>query len=403
MAAPTKEEVQDFINKNISFFITPLSEEGQKKFQQFYKDANAMNQISDYSQKLMALLHKCTQKLSSESVTPVIYAWRKGDFAPALEHEEVRQFIMDNQDHPAVVMWRNNKSTIELNKSETKTPRQEPPVPIEDKTNKLGDFTEKFMKMDKNEFEYLFSGSDTQVRSGNIFMNRRLSRAGLTGELFKTQEDYNNWMTNLISARNPQTPTQAQETSTRAQETPTQVQETPVPAQRIPKGLDDFTEKFMKMDKGEFDYCFSSSDSQKLSGDILMNRRLWREGLTGKLFKSQEDYDSWKSNLISARNPKTPTQAQETSTRVQETPTRAQETPTRAQETPRRAQETPRRAQETPKRAQETPKRAQEKPKPAQKGLIDNFINAIKNLCHVITDFCNSCLYSNNYDKRNKR
>lgn len=37
MAAPTKEEVQDFIDKNISFFITPLSEEEQKNSNSFIK------------------------------------------------------------------------------------------------------------------------------------------------------------------------------------------------------------------------------------------------------------------------------------------------------------------------------------------------------------------------------
>ncbi|HBD7070921.1 hypothetical protein [Legionella pneumophila] len=252
MAAPTKEEVQDFIDKNISFFITPLSEEEQKKFQQFYKDANAMEQIADYSKKLMALLYKYKQILNNNRV-PVFNAWRKGDFAPALAHEEIRQFIMDNKDHPAVMMWANKKSTIELNKSETQAPRQE----------------------------------------------------------------------------------------------------TPVPAQEKPKGLDDFTEKFMKMDKGQFDYCFSSSDSQTRSGNIFMNRRLVREGLTGELFNTQEDYNNWKSNLVSARKPQT--------TPVQETPT------------------------------------------PVQRGLIDNLINAVKNLCRVITDFYNSCSYSNNCDKRNKR
>ncbi|MCZ4691294.1 hypothetical protein O6D29_07550, partial [Legionella pneumophila] len=82
-------------------------------------------------------------------------------------------------------------------------------------------------------------------------------------------------------------------------------QETPVPAQEKPKGLDDFTEKFMKMDKGQFDYCFSSSDSQTRSGNIFMNRRLVREGLTGELFNTQEDYNNWKSNLVSARNQQT--------------------------------------------------------------------------------------------------
>ncbi|WP_229295737.1 hypothetical protein, partial [Legionella pneumophila] len=65
-------------------------------------------------------------------------------------------------------------------------------------------------------------------------MNRRLVREGLTGELFNTQEDYNNWKSNLVSARNQQTQALKQEPV--LSETQAPRQETPVPAQEKPKG-----------------------------------------------------------------------------------------------------------------------------------------------------------------------
>lgn len=135
--APTKEETQEFINKNKSFFTTPLTPKGQKEFRQFYQDADAEDIISNYSRKLISLLYKNTKKIKENTTTPVIYSWLKNDFAPALEHEEVRQFIMDNRDDPAVVMWRNKKPEIELNKPETLTLRKEIPETIQEQPKKV--------------------------------------------------------------------------------------------------------------------------------------------------------------------------------------------------------------------------------------------------------------------------
>lgn len=107
MSVPTIEEVREFIKENESFFKTPIQD--QEKFRKFYSDINAIEDISQYSESLIKLLYKHTQRLTKESVTPVVYSWRKEDFEPALQHEAIRQFIMDNKDHPALVKWRNGR------------------------------------------------------------------------------------------------------------------------------------------------------------------------------------------------------------------------------------------------------------------------------------------------------
>ncbi|KTD23787.1 Uncharacterised protein [Legionella lansingensis] len=104
MPAPTKEEVREFIRVNESFFTTPIKD--QKKFQRVYNEIGATEDIRQYSQELTSLLYRCTQRLNKESVTPVVYAWRKGNFEPALEHEAVRQFLIDKKDHPAITKWK---------------------------------------------------------------------------------------------------------------------------------------------------------------------------------------------------------------------------------------------------------------------------------------------------------
>jgi hypothetical protein len=224
MTAPTKEEVQEFMNKNKSFFATPLTDEGQKEFQKFYNDANAIDKIADYSKKLIDLLYKNTQQVNEQTITPVVYAWRKGDFAPALEHEEVRQFIMDNKEHPALVMWANNKPAVELRETQTKT---QPPSGTQDSSlsdaaaiQTLAGLKAKFIKMDKERFDYVFAVDDTSVMSKNVLMGRRLTREGVSGELFKSQAAFSNWLSEIISARDKPDQTQVQtqtETQTKSQ------------------------------------------------------------------------------------------------------------------------------------------------------------------------------------------
>ena len=241
MVAPTKEETLEFINNNKSFFTTPLSVEGQKEFQQFYQDENAIEQIADYSQKLTDLLYKYAQQLSKDSSKAVIYSWRKGDFGPALEHEEVRQFIIDNKDHPALVMWANRNPALETKEQEKNQEKPmevddllkstvfRPTPPMNDPSQKLAELTETFMKKEKTDFDYFFDRFDTQMSNGNVLIGRRLIREGLTGDLFKSQKDYDSWKADIISAKNQQTQTQTQ----------TQTLEPSAPVQEESKGFID--------------------------------------------------------------------------------------------------------------------------------------------------------------------
>lgn len=199
MPVPTKEETQEFISKHNSFFTTPLTPEGQKKFQQFYEDSNAIDKIADYSMKLEALLYKNKQRINKESSKAVIYAWRNGDFAPALEHKEVRQFIMDNKDHPAIVLWVNKESEMELNDSKNQTKKHEASLPL---SNTLTELETKILNMSQKDFDYLFDESATQIKNGGIIISRRLVVAGIEGTLFETQEDYYEWIKEIISTQN---------------------------------------------------------------------------------------------------------------------------------------------------------------------------------------------------------
>ncbi len=113
---PTIEDVRQFIKENESFFKTPLKD--QKRFQAFYQKVNKMDEIRHYSAGLTALLYRGCHRLSEKAETLVIYPWKNGNFEPALKHEKIRQYLMDNKDHPAVVLWR-NKSLIELAERET--------------------------------------------------------------------------------------------------------------------------------------------------------------------------------------------------------------------------------------------------------------------------------------------
>lgn len=235
MVAPTKAEAQVFIEKNKGFFTTPLSQKGQEEFQKFYEDEHAINAIADYSQKLQAVLYKCEQILAERQLAngtmekrtqAVIYPWRKGDFAPALEHEEVRQFLLDNKDHPAVVLWRNK----ELNLSGAKTQKQEPPTPTPEQTTSLEQLSKGFLNLTKKDFDYLF-GLDTQIYNENIIMNRRLTRVGIHGGLFKSQADYDGWKSDIIAQKKQLETTQTQN------QTRTQNQE---PTPEVSKGIIDY-------------------------------------------------------------------------------------------------------------------------------------------------------------------
>ncbi|KTC76766.1 hypothetical protein [Legionella brunensis] len=110
MPAPTKEEVEQFIRENESFFKTPLS--NQSDFKAFYEKNDALKVIKEYSDGLEKLLYANKKRLTKESTMAVVYDWRKGDFSSALEFETIRQYIMDNKDHPAIALWRDKSVTF---------------------------------------------------------------------------------------------------------------------------------------------------------------------------------------------------------------------------------------------------------------------------------------------------
>ena len=99
----TIHQAKEAIENNKSFFTMPLTD--QTKFGQIYQDSGAIEAITSYSRDLQKLLYSKQTRLSAESTTPVIYAWRKGDFSAAIQHEEVRNFIVDNLDHPALLVF----------------------------------------------------------------------------------------------------------------------------------------------------------------------------------------------------------------------------------------------------------------------------------------------------------
>ncbi|HIG0326665.1 TPA: hypothetical protein ACX87D_000529 [Legionella pneumophila] len=57
--------------------------------------------------------------------------------------------------------------------------------------------------------------------------------------------------------------------------------------------------------KEEFDSIFDPKDSQVLTNKMSIGRRLMREGVTSDLFATQEEYESWKTELISIKNKQT--------------------------------------------------------------------------------------------------
>lgn len=114
---PQLKECLDFIEKNKSFFITPII--AQDTFYEFYKECNGLDDIRDYSDKLQKLLYHHVKKVGENTYQPVINFWRKKDFAPALEHASIREFILKNQNHPALNLWRKNEGTILLKEKRT--------------------------------------------------------------------------------------------------------------------------------------------------------------------------------------------------------------------------------------------------------------------------------------------
>ncbi|KTD21174.1 hypothetical protein [Legionella londiniensis] len=95
MTTPTIRETEQFMDENESFFNMPLTH--QKDFQAFYVESGNLHIIREYSEKLTRLLNE-EKKQKRE--------WLKGNFKPALMNEKIRQFIMENKNHPAINLWK---------------------------------------------------------------------------------------------------------------------------------------------------------------------------------------------------------------------------------------------------------------------------------------------------------
>jgi hypothetical protein len=102
MSDTTIDEVQQFLEQNKEFFISILKNE--YAFKSYFEDSGNMNALNDYSEKFSELL-KNTMHTGEHYAAPVWILWRKGDFDTALQHVEVRQFIMDNSNHTALKVW----------------------------------------------------------------------------------------------------------------------------------------------------------------------------------------------------------------------------------------------------------------------------------------------------------
>lgn len=99
-------ETREFLEQNASFFRTPLTD--QSRFIQFYEATGKLGLLQDYSQQLTDLLRDHYQEPHEHVRKSVIYAWRNGDFEPALQHPAICDFLIANKDHLAILLWNDN-------------------------------------------------------------------------------------------------------------------------------------------------------------------------------------------------------------------------------------------------------------------------------------------------------
>lgn len=124
-----EKEALDFIKKNESFFrkplpdflpseggpLIPVESKGQKEFAKFFQENNKLEWIKDYSSKLDKLLYREREEISENTQKPLINYWNRGDFETVLKNEKIRNFIMENKEHPALLLWGNSKKVEPLN------------------------------------------------------------------------------------------------------------------------------------------------------------------------------------------------------------------------------------------------------------------------------------------------
>lgn len=116
MSIPTIDDVRQFMDANKAFFETPLKD--QDKFKEFFEKKGEIDAIADYSAKFFQVLNKTLFK-SGNYKGPVLILWKQENFEEAIQHKEVRQFIMDNANHPAIKAWQTAHPPLDVPKKTT--------------------------------------------------------------------------------------------------------------------------------------------------------------------------------------------------------------------------------------------------------------------------------------------
>lgn len=160
------EEVLKIVNDNKSFFLSPLKH--QNAFQAFYKTLDdggfaqssdgiaamdAMDAIRDYSQQLAQILRDNQIDWPGPIAGQIqaIYFWRDLSYwtvnniklNPVFKIDAVCEFLMNNQEHPALTLWRENGGQVfvEHNGSSSTTLSQPQSVVYSQQVNMFDDIT----------------------------------------------------------------------------------------------------------------------------------------------------------------------------------------------------------------------------------------------------------------------
>lgn len=60
-------------------------------------------------------MYREREQTSENTKKPLINYWNRGDFKTVLKNEKIRNFIMENKEHPALFLWENSKKVEPLN------------------------------------------------------------------------------------------------------------------------------------------------------------------------------------------------------------------------------------------------------------------------------------------------
>ncbi|MCC5792539.1 MAG: hypothetical protein JJT82_08045 [Legionellaceae bacterium] len=123
----TIDVVRQFFENNKSFFTMPIND--QQAFGAYFTKHKQVDVITDYSQKFMSLLSGIQHETGNYK-EPLLNVWMhqqipgdprpKGwNFEEAFKHAEIRKFIMDHANHPAIQTWQEEHpaKNVELKKT----------------------------------------------------------------------------------------------------------------------------------------------------------------------------------------------------------------------------------------------------------------------------------------------